>query len=260
MRSHREDHSIGRPTIAGLGVVVAAFMVLSLLVTATGTGRFAVSMGCDATVGYAVGTVFDLAKGLLSIALLALWSQHAVGTGGLLGIAWICLVTFSCLTTHAALTTAISGIERTGTWKMEVRGNAKTELASAEQQLAALSRPAPPRPVKTVAEALSATRVPNGVWKDSHECAAIQESAYFARACAQVVQLHRELAAAGDYERLSMRAGELRKGLAAAPIVATSDPLPAAFRQASARSAAPATNSLPRRRLLRTENASEGLK
>jgi hypothetical protein len=134
MRSHREDHSIGRPTIAGLGVVVAAFMVLSLVATATGTARFAVSMGY-----------------------------------------------------------------------------------------------APPRPVKTVAEALSATRVPNGVWKDSHECAAIQESAYFARACAQVVQLHRELAAAGDYERLSMRAGELRNGLAAAPIVATSDPLPAAF-------------------------------
>ena len=34
---------------------------------------------------------------------------------------------------------------------------------------------------------------------------------------------------AGDYERLSSRAAELRKGLAEAPIVATSDPLPAAF-------------------------------
>ena len=43
------------------------------------------------------------------------------------------------------------------------------------------------------------------------------------------MQLRRELAAAQDYERLSARAGELRKGLAAAPIVATSDPLPAAF-------------------------------
>jgi len=32
---------IGWPTIVGLGLVVVAFMVLSLLVTATGTARFA---------------------------------------------------------------------------------------------------------------------------------------------------------------------------------------------------------------------------
>ena len=104
MRQHREDHSIGRPTIAGLGVMVVAFMVLSLAVTATGTARFAVGMGYDATVVYAVGAIFDLAKGLLPIALLALWSRRAVGTAGLLGIAWICLVTFSCLATHATVT------------------------------------------------------------------------------------------------------------------------------------------------------------
>src|SRR5262249_9696422 len=68
-------------------------------------------------------------------------------------------VIFSCLATHATVTTTISSIERTGTWKMEVRTNAKTELASIEQQLAALSRPAPPRPVKTVREALAGTSV-----------------------------------------------------------------------------------------------------
>ena len=112
---------------------------------------------------------------------------------------------------------------------MEVRGNAKAELTSVEQQLAALSRPVPPRPVKTVREALAAERVPANVWQDSQECSRIQDSAHFGRACAQVAQLRRELAAALDYERLSARAAELRKGLAEAPIVATSDPLPAAF-------------------------------
>jgi hypothetical protein len=229
MRQHGEDHSIGRTTIAALGVVVVAFMALSLFVTATGTARFAVSMGYDAKVGNAVGAIFDLAKGLLPIALLALWSQRAVGTAGLLGIAWICLVTFSCLATHATVTTAISSIERTGTWKMEVRSNTKTELASVEEQLAALRHPAPPRPAKTVAEALASTSVPPHIWRDSRECAEIQDSPYFAKACSQVVHLRRELAAAGDYERLSTRAGELRKGLSVAPIVATSDPLPAAF-------------------------------
>ena len=204
-------------------------MVLSLVVTATGTARFATSMGYDVTVGYAVGAVFDIAKGILPVGVMALLARRALGTGALLSVAWICLVIFSCLATHATSTTAISAIERLGTWQMEVRGNTKAELATIEQQLASLSRPAPPRPATTLREALAAERVPGNVWQDSQECSRIQESAHFARACAQVVQLRRELAAALDYERLSSRAADLRKGLAEAPIVATSDPLPAAF-------------------------------
>ena len=204
-------------------------MVLSLVVTATGTARFATSMGYDVTVGYAVGAVFDIAKGILPVGVMALLARRAFGTAALLGVAWICLVVFSCLATHATSTTAISAIERLGTWQMEVRGNTKAELATIEQQLAALSRPATPRPAKTVREALAAERVSASVWQDSQECGRIQESAHFARACAQVVQLRRELAASEDYARLSVRATELRKGLAEAPIVATSDPLPAAF-------------------------------
>ena len=97
---------------------------------------------------------------------------------------------------------------------MEVRSNTKAELSSIDQQLAALSRLAPPRPVKTVREALAGASVPAGVWKDSQECANIQESAYFLKACSQVVQLRKELAAARDYERLSLRATELRQGVA----------------------------------------------
>jgi hypothetical protein len=123
MRQLGEDHSIGRTTIAGLGVVLVAFMALSLFVTATGTARFAVSMGYDDIVGNAVGVIFDLGKGLLPIALLALWSRCVVGTAGLLFIAWRCLATYSCLATHATVSSSITGIERTGTWKMEVRGN-----------------------------------------------------------------------------------------------------------------------------------------
>ena len=225
----RECKQIGWPSLVGLGLVVVAFMALSLVVTATGTARFAVAMGYDANVGYAVGGIFDFAKGILLVAVVALWARGSLGIATVLGLAWICLVTFSWLATHATVSTAISSIERTGTWKMEVRGDTKAELTSVEQQLVALSRPALPRPAKTVREALAAERVSAGVWQDSQECSRIQESAHFARACAQVVQLRRELAAALDYERLSSRAADLRKGLAEAPIVATSDPLPAAF-------------------------------
>jgi hypothetical protein len=220
---------VGWPTVIGLGLVVVAFMVLSLFVAATGTARFAVAMGYDAWVGYVVGAAFEFAKEVLPVVWLALLAQRAFATAGLLGLAWICLVTFSCLATHATVGTSISSIERTGTWKMEVRGNTKAELVSIEQQLAALSRPTPPRPVKTVREALAGTSVPASIWKDSQECANIHESTYFMKACAQVVQLRKELAAAKDYERLSLRVSQLRQGMAEAPIVATTDPLPAAF-------------------------------
>jgi hypothetical protein len=226
---YRPDKRIGWATLAGLGLAVAAFMALSLVVTATGTSRYAVAMGYDARVGCAVGVVFDLGKGLLPIGLLALWSQRAWGRAGPLSAAWICLVIYSCLATHATVSMASSSIERTGTWKMEVRSNAKAELAMVEQQLATLSRPSPPRPAKTVGEALAATSVPPAIWKDSNECGSIRESVYFAKACAHVAQLRRELAASQDYERLSTLAAELRKRLAETQIVATSDPLAAAF-------------------------------
>jgi hypothetical protein len=138
-------------------------------------------------------------------------------------------VIFSALATHATVSNAISSTERNGSWKAEVRADSKAELANVEQQLAALSRPTPPRPASTVRQALVGERVPAGAWRDSEECNSIHESAHHARACAQVVQLRRELAAAQDYERLFTRAAELRKNLAATPIVAVADPLPMAF-------------------------------
>jgi len=203
LSSDRRAAAVGIPTLAGLCVVVVAFMVLlSLLVTAIGTARFAVAMRYDIEVGYAVGGVFDLAKSFLLVTLLALWGRRSLGLAAAFGIAWACLFTFSWLATHATVSTAIAAIERSGTWKMEVRSNTKTELASLEQQLSALSRPALPRPTKTVREALVAERVPASVWQDSLECKAIQESAHFAKACAQVVQLRRELAAASACRRV----------------------------------------------------------
>jgi hypothetical protein len=180
----RGDTQIGWPTLTALGLVVVAFMGLSLVLTATGTARFVTAMGYDANVGYAVGGIFDVAKGILLIAVLALWARRASGIAIVLGLAWTCLVTFSWLATHATVSTAISSIERNGSWKMEARGNTKAELAAVEQQLAALIRPATPRPAKTVREALAAERVPASVWQDSQECSRIQESAHFARACA----------------------------------------------------------------------------
>jgi hypothetical protein len=65
---------------------VVAFMVLSLCVTATGTARFAVAMGYDARWGYLVGAIFDVAKTMLPVALLALLVRGAFCTAALLGI------------------------------------------------------------------------------------------------------------------------------------------------------------------------------
>jgi hypothetical protein len=213
----------------GLLLLVLAFAALSLSVAATGTARFAVAMGYDAHIGYVVGIIFEGAKEVLPVAFLALFSRLAVVRAAFIGVAWICLVVYSFLATHATINSAIRALEQTGAWKMEVRSNKKAQLTTVEQQIAAISRPNRPRPVKTVREALTATSVPPSVWKNSDECRSIQDSAHFASACSEVVGLRRELAAALDFERLSVQAAALRKGLAQAPIVATNDPLPAAF-------------------------------
>ena len=168
--------------------------------------------------GYAVGAVFDLAKGLLPIALLALFARRSFLFFVIIGLAWLGLVTYSALATHATVSTAIAAIERTGSWKTEIRSDTKAELATVEKRLEVLSQPMPPRPLKTLAEALAAEKVPPGVWRDSQECQSIRDSKYFQAACAKVLELRRELAAAKDYEQLDTRARELRQALAATPM------------------------------------------
>jgi hypothetical protein len=229
MEQSKKGNRAGWPTIVAVGLVVFAFMALSLAITATGTARFAVAMGYSRNVGCVVGAIFDIAKDVLLVAVLALSTRRALVISAIIRLAWIGLVTYSVLATHATISTAISAIGQSGAWKMEGRANVQAELKSVEQQLDSLSHLRPPRPVKTVRTALGAARVPPGIWRDSRECAAIQESAHFAKECAQVVQLRIELTTAEDYDRLSARANELRKSLAKTPIIATSDALPAAF-------------------------------
>ena len=212
-----------------LGAIVLAFMALSLGITATGTARFAVAMGYPAEVGYAVGAVFDLAKGLLPIALLLLFARRAFLLFVIIGVAWVGLVIYSALATEATVSTAIAAIERNGSWKAEARSGTKAELAAVEKRLDVLSQPAPPRPTKSLVEALAVEKVPPGVWRDSQECQSIRDSKYFQSACTKVLNLRRELAAAKDYEHLDALAGTLRQALATMPLVATSDPLPEAF-------------------------------
>ena len=64
------------------------------------------------------------------------------GTGG---FAWLGLVTYSALATHATVSTAIAAIERTGSWKTEVRSDTQSELDAVEKRLAILAQPFPPR-------------------------------------------------------------------------------------------------------------------
>ena len=86
-------------------------MGLSLVITATGTARFAAAMGYSRTVGYVVGAIFDIAKDVLLVAVLALRTRRALGISIILCLAWIGLVTYNVLATRATITTAISAIE-----------------------------------------------------------------------------------------------------------------------------------------------------
>jgi hypothetical protein len=160
MRIDHDHEGVGWFLRSGLVVVVLSFMALSLADTATGTARFAVAMGFSDTVGYAVGTVFDMAKALLPVGLLTMFARRAFLLFVIIGFAWLGLLTYSGLATHATVSTAIAAIERTGTWKMEGRTNAKAELAAIEQRLAALSEPKVPRPSGAVRETLAAEKIP----------------------------------------------------------------------------------------------------
>ena len=199
----RIGHGVG---FAGMGALVFAFIVLSLAITATGTARFAVAMNYPAVVGYAVGGIFDFAKELLPVGLLVLFRRRSFILFAIIGCAWVLLVIYSALATHATVSTAIAAIERNGTWKWRAAPTPKPSLLAVEQRLNVLSQPTPPRPSKTLAETLAAEKVPPGVWRDSQECQAIRESKYFQTACARVLDLRRELAAAEDYEKLDARA------------------------------------------------------
>ena len=197
------------------GAIVLAFMALSLGITATGTARFAVAMGYPAKVGYAVGTVFDLAKGLLPIAY---WYFSPVAHFSCLSLSALLgsgLVIYSALATEATVSTAIATIERNGTWKTEARTSKRAELAAIEKRLDVLSRPSPPRPTKSLVEALAVEKVPPEVWRDSQKCQSIRDSKYFQSACTKVLNLRRELAAARDYEQIKALARELRHALVA---------------------------------------------
>ena len=77
MRIRRQTERHGYFLFVALGLIVLAFMGLSLAITATGTARFAVGMGYSAEVGYAVGAIFDFAKALLPVALLVLLARRA---------------------------------------------------------------------------------------------------------------------------------------------------------------------------------------
>lgn len=225
----RHASQLGRLQFVSLAAVVLAFMAISLVITATGTARFAVAMGYPADVGYAVGGVFDLAKSLLPIALFALFARRALPIFAFIATAWLGLIAFSVLATEATISRAIGEIERSSLWKMESRSGVMAELDVIEKRLAVLSQPAPPRPSATVAGVLAAEKVPVAVWRDSRECQNIRDSKYFQSACASVSELRRELAAAKDFERLDSRTVELRRALAEMPIIPTSDALPEAF-------------------------------
>ena len=173
--------------LSGAGAIVLAFLGLSLAVTATGSARFAVALGYDAEVGYVVGAVFDIAKALLPVVLIALFAWRTSLLFVILGVAWIGLVTYSALATHATISLAVANLERDGAWKMESRSHVQAELAEVEQSMLALSQPLPPRPSGTVREALNGERVPASVWRDSRECQAIRGSRYFQTACAEVL-------------------------------------------------------------------------
>jgi hypothetical protein len=102
-------------TSKDIGIAVLAFIGISLAITATGTTRFAAT-GYSAIVGYVVGAIFDIAKDVLLVAVLALWTRRAPCISTILCLAWMGLVTYR-RTRRSPQPSPLSSDPAPGRWK-----------------------------------------------------------------------------------------------------------------------------------------------
>ncbi len=211
------------------GCLVVAASVICMTIAAAGMARFAVANGILQPLAYAVSFVLEIAVVVLPAVIKALGARRNIFLCLLLLVSWLLLATFGCLATHATLSLYLATVEHRGAAEVERRGAVSDELARVEAMSQRLSSPQIPRPSRFIREALAAESVPPAVWRNSTECRQIADRSYFQRACAKVVELRRELAAAEEFERLSAEARELRRRQSDMPIAAPTDRLTDAF-------------------------------
>jgi hypothetical protein len=197
------------------------------LVSIAANARYGWSLGAgplDKAIYAATSVAIDAFKVLLPLLALGLWSNHRrllaiCGIALWLGcVAWSSVSAFGfALSTRAEVVAERTADARTRSgWEATVQRN--------EAQLSTLSRV---RPASVIKAELAGVVVPANIWLRTRECSELT-LAESQRACAPVVQLRQELAAAEAAEELERRVAAGRAQLAGITVVAVEADLQAA--------------------------------
>jgi hypothetical protein len=211
-------------------VVVYAVVVLSAATDVYGFQRFAPALGLPAWAGslWVIPVKFVEWK-FLTFALRLFKS-------GLPGkfifpatvVAWCIAVLMSMLAAHSTVYNALASGERFRAKKVETRANLSAELDALKAQIASLSDPRIPRPVKVVEETLGWLALPEDVRRITRDCTRFVNDGQ-RDACKDKISLRKELVTAKEYERLSSSLSKLRSRLEGIDIEAAEDPMPRSF-------------------------------
>jgi hypothetical protein len=194
-----------------LRLIVYAIVALSAVIDICGFQRFAPALGLPAWAG---------ALCVIPIKLVE-WNFLSFATrlcqSGWLGtivcpapaVAW-CLAAFlSMLAADSTIYDVLATADRTSAKAAETRENVTAALGGVKAQLALVSTPLP-RPSKLVEQELGwEPLLPEAVRRATRDCTRLVSNA-MPEGCKKRVELRKELAAATEYERLSLRAEKLR--------------------------------------------------
>ena len=208
--------STARIAIYGLAV---GFCAISLIANTC----FAMSVATspvEKVIMVVMGVLLDLFKAMAVVLALRLWARryHALAVAtvvlGLGALAWSSISALGFVATTRSNAAAIhaSVQEQQSAWITTVR--------RADARLATVSSA---RPAAVIEADIATQVVPSHVWLRTRECTD-PSLAKLHGACAPILKLRRELAAAHAAEGLEAHISETRKQLATLPTVTTSDP------------------------------------
>ena len=211
-------------------LIVGGIVVLALIVDVYGFLRFAPTIGLPWWA--AVACVIPIKAVEWRFLTLAHRLSTIGWTGKLLSVVpvvvWLAAVGLSATAVHSTIHSMQDSADLSVAKKRETRTNLKATLASVDAQLATLSKPSAPRPPRSVQEALGWVALPPLVRRATDDCRRVEQDDY-RRACKEVLNLRKELAASLDYEDLRRAAEGLRAQLAALEISPPGDSMGRSF-------------------------------
>lgn len=199
-----------------LAVLTAASVLSAVSLSANLT--YGMTLGTTATekLTYAAASVAaDLLKISVPALVLTIWQQGRGVVAVIALLLWGGAMTWS---TSSAMGFAVSTREAVSASRkvdLETRHGWIVTVERAETGLAALG---PQRPSSVIRADLDATVIDPKIWQWTRRCAELHNQ-LAQRACAPVLGLRRELAAADEAKRLETKAATARTQLATAPVV-----------------------------------------